>query len=317
MTMTDWKDRFRKEFVREDDGLLAIGKHDEQELLAFIGEVADEYYSKGASYERQRITSMIEGMRKPVCGCDTDPDEQAPGYHSKDCDLMPYGYNQALDDILLLVRGDLDLNNDEHVAGAMKVAAKEANAAQRETMGIREETECLCRSGCAVLGPTKWCCREGCPVHKPRTEHPKSVIVIEGKDLKVHYAPRTEETDYVGDLCCSSCKCKCEETEKEGASFSGRGEDIVAARNYLEEALDWADQGQRGDPNGAKSYQAHKLIKYALDRLPRPKENTTPQSREQGGEKRCTGCNGPFLQHHHQHKTRKGAFHSSCYKKTK
>ena len=31
-----WESRFRNQFVREDDGLLNIGKYDKEELLAFI-----------------------------------------------------------------------------------------------------------------------------------------------------------------------------------------------------------------------------------------------------------------------------------------
>ena len=32
------------------------------------------------------------------------------------------------------------------------------------------------------------------------------------------------------------------------------------------------------------------------------------------GENRCKKCNAPFEDHHHKHITRKGVYHSNCYK---
>ena len=32
---------------------------------------------------------------------------------------------------------------------------------------------------------------------------------------------------------------------------------------------------------------------------------------------RCSRCNTPFENHHHKHITRKGIFHTACYKRIK
>jgi len=34
-------------------------------------------------------------------------------------------------------------------------------------------------------------------------------------------------------------------------------------------------------------------------------------------EERCTRCNAPFEDHHHKHITRKGIYHTRCYKERK
>ena len=60
------------------------------------------------SKEREEWVKRVEGMKKKVCGCDEDDDPQAPGYHTKDCDMRPYGYNQALDDLKAYINFDRD-----------------------------------------------------------------------------------------------------------------------------------------------------------------------------------------------------------------
>lgn len=40
----------------------------------------------------------LEESRKEVCGCTEDEHPQAPGYHTKYCNLEPYGYNKSIDD---------------------------------------------------------------------------------------------------------------------------------------------------------------------------------------------------------------------------
>jgi len=48
----------------------------------------------------QDIIKLVESMYKPVCGCEEDEDPMALGYHTKECDMQPYGWNSALDTLL-------------------------------------------------------------------------------------------------------------------------------------------------------------------------------------------------------------------------
>ena len=41
----------------------------------------------------------IEGMKQKTCTCEDDI-----GYHTKECNFMPFGYNQALQDIVSLLK---------------------------------------------------------------------------------------------------------------------------------------------------------------------------------------------------------------------
>jgi hypothetical protein len=53
--------------------------------------------------KREEIKEKLDSMKKETCDCDKDEDPQALGYHTKDCDMRPYGYNQALEDIKKLL----------------------------------------------------------------------------------------------------------------------------------------------------------------------------------------------------------------------
>lgn len=50
-------------------------------------------------YKQSLLDSLPE--EKAVCGCDEDEDNivNGFGYHTKDCDFTPYGYNQALKEV--------------------------------------------------------------------------------------------------------------------------------------------------------------------------------------------------------------------------
>jgi hypothetical protein len=50
--------------------------------------------------------SIVESLppERAVCGCTEDPDPMAPGYHTKNCDLEPYGYNAYRKEILDLLK---------------------------------------------------------------------------------------------------------------------------------------------------------------------------------------------------------------------
>lgn len=45
--------------------------------------------------QRDSFVEMIKSKKKKTCNCEDDI-----GYHGKECDMEPFGYNQALQDIL-------------------------------------------------------------------------------------------------------------------------------------------------------------------------------------------------------------------------
>ena|SRR3990167_8251656 len=47
---------------------------------------------------KEELKKKIEGMRQETCDC-----EEGIGYHSKECDFGPYGFNQALDEVLQIL----------------------------------------------------------------------------------------------------------------------------------------------------------------------------------------------------------------------
>lgn len=46
----------------------------------------------------EELLGEIVGEKMMVCGCDED--SEGPGYHTKNCDMSCYGYNQAIDDFI-------------------------------------------------------------------------------------------------------------------------------------------------------------------------------------------------------------------------
>ena len=63
--------------------------------------IADFFLSQFDSLQaeaKEELKKKIERMRQETCDC-----EESIGYHSKECDFGPYGFNQALDDILQIL----------------------------------------------------------------------------------------------------------------------------------------------------------------------------------------------------------------------
>lgn len=46
------------------------------------------------------LCEKVGKMKKKVCGCE----ESELGYHTKECNLVPYGYNDALSDVLKVIK---------------------------------------------------------------------------------------------------------------------------------------------------------------------------------------------------------------------
>jgi hypothetical protein len=65
-----------------------------------------DFLSQSLSDLADKIVEEVGGMRKEVCGCDEDPDPMAPGYHTKNCDMTPYGFNEAIDKVLSILKGE-------------------------------------------------------------------------------------------------------------------------------------------------------------------------------------------------------------------
>jgi hypothetical protein len=90
----EWEEEFDKLWKR-----YLISKTDEIQFNEIKHFIATQI-SKARSEAQREILEEITRMKKEVCGCDTDPDPMSPGYHTKNCDLEPYGYNQAIDEII-------------------------------------------------------------------------------------------------------------------------------------------------------------------------------------------------------------------------
>lgn len=72
------------------------GKLDGMSVEAAIKEA----FISGLHYQRQRILEGVEGLERETCSC-----EDETGYHTKDCDMEPYGWNAALQAIQDLIQG--------------------------------------------------------------------------------------------------------------------------------------------------------------------------------------------------------------------
>lgn len=67
----------------------------------FDEEVIDPIYQVFVSARRTELTELreeLKKMSKKTCNCEEDL-----GYHTKECDFRPYGYNQCIADTLALV----------------------------------------------------------------------------------------------------------------------------------------------------------------------------------------------------------------------
>jgi len=53
----------------------------------------------GIEKDHAALREAVSGMKKPTCDCDKGD----LGYHTKECDLEPYGFNEALDSVLALL----------------------------------------------------------------------------------------------------------------------------------------------------------------------------------------------------------------------
>lgn len=293
-TMTDYKERLSgiiQSYVRRDDldqaYLVGEPAKLKKDLLAFIEEEKKSDtiygYEQGKNAERQRITSLIDGMRKtstercicisgePFCDrCETER------------------YNQALDDLLSKIRGE------EKVVGEYQGF---------ELRGGNCEDECLQHKGSIFFKDAHMC-----KCH-PRTQsgiQEAERIVEHMKDMEIEArcivtAMKNRSTPQEETVCCKKCRitshspqtgtkfcclfdgfrtdgfnCPChkprtEETEKEGASFSGR--EVTC------DGCGWCLASDA--PTGEICAKTRECDCHGP---PRPKEPTTPQSRERGGE---------------------------------
>ena len=76
--------------------------------------IDNKYFHKKEAYSQGRLHPTAECPYGDMDDVNNPRIEEARafengelGYHTKECNLEPYGYNQALDDILSLLRGRL------------------------------------------------------------------------------------------------------------------------------------------------------------------------------------------------------------------
>lgn len=72
----------------EDTAFVGIGN-----IKSFLSQSLQQ----ARQHERELIKEKLSKMKKKTCDCEND---EGLGYHTKECDFTPYGYNQALDDII-------------------------------------------------------------------------------------------------------------------------------------------------------------------------------------------------------------------------
>lgn len=208
--------------------------------------------------ERQRITSLIEGMRKTETL--TGETEELLFIHKTARDF----YNQALNDLLLKIRDEkkIEIVPSPRIDWCHDCQAEHGYDCPRPATQEEPECRCDCNSYC------------GCPCHKPRTEETEKVEVEETYDkagnLKRVVANGVELF-----------------SEKEDASFSG----LVGCCDECCYYLDYKDDWQCNGGWVSEKCKCHPEIEKDWDYINenRPeKTNTpsesTPQSREQGGE---------------------------------
>lgn len=256
IAVTDYKERFKEKFPQggasdsEGNGFVQAYTKD---ILAFIDLEMNlvsqrdfkDGWEQGAAEERSLITSLIEGMRR------TD-DTQMSHDHA---------YDEALDDLLSKIRGE-EKPEDRFVQ--IKVETKPI---QEETLGTAWELDVDESSGVAFLKETACC--EKCAVWDGLSAERKTIC--SWPNCPFCHKPRTEETEkkmLVGIGGVLYPDPAFEETEKEGASFSGRVDPCP-------------------NSTGGCSYQVRfnsSVLHCVHCGNPRPKETPTPQSREQGGE---------------------------------
>lgn len=257
--MSNFKERFSRKFPYESlccNGDYCEARcHDKREerILDFIEEEISNARTDEAehcnrctdlarSQERQRICELIEKMEH-------SGEEHAAAM------LVESGYNQALVDFLSKIRGEEGNCGKFCPTDCEAIHETPSDYRLKIQSGIQEEIECcvLChrfkQKPEEPVGNT--CVDKGCKCHKPRTEGncgKLCSIDCEG----IHEIPRIEET------------------EKEGASFSGRERKI---EECLREAIDLVEDiragGYKPDSFTTQPWRA------AL------RESPTPQSREQ------------------------------------
>lgn len=52
----------------------------------------------GKCCHQQSLIERIKSLTQKTCDCDT-----TIGYHTKECDMMPFGYNAALEDVVRII----------------------------------------------------------------------------------------------------------------------------------------------------------------------------------------------------------------------
>lgn len=53
--------------------------------------------------QRVEIREKVEGMRRETCNCE---EEDGLGYHTKECDMVAIGFNDALDKVLKVLENN-------------------------------------------------------------------------------------------------------------------------------------------------------------------------------------------------------------------
>lgn len=92
-----WEDEFDKEFGEEAQSSSALGLYDFHKYLYKDVKV---FICSLLQQQRKELIEEVRGMEKEECGCE----KSEFGYHTKNCDLTPYGYNMALKDVVKLLR---------------------------------------------------------------------------------------------------------------------------------------------------------------------------------------------------------------------
>jgi len=57
-------------------------------------------FGKFLESEKQDLIKRLTKLKKEVCGCE----KSEFGYHSKECDLTLYGYNQAIEEVIHIIK---------------------------------------------------------------------------------------------------------------------------------------------------------------------------------------------------------------------
>lgn len=318
--MSDYKERFQQFFCTEKDGKFYISDHTgAAEILAFIEEVIEDekeswgqaMYKLAQEEERQRIVEIWEGMNKYCtveCGfCEGHPPcEIEIGRREALCEaiskIQVETHNDCEDGSRSPQKSEkiVEIQSEEKAAGDCNYGCGEGvHFCGRYPQSGFQDDVATCPHGLTTpfcpdciqeeTGCCKKCARAGCVLMKlPREGREGWQIYCDDKNCRCH-KPRTEETEQPFPFdaimrVVPAIAAKVEETEKEGASFSGRGEDgegwrwvsfEFARGRYLPKHWTWMDVELNFSVD--KRDDVLHLIKF-------PQETTTPQPREQGGE---------------------------------